>query len=199
MRIGPSKAANSSRSIMSALRRFRDEDKGTTAVEFAIICVPFVSLLMGIISVCLYFFTVLELEGAVWNGSRDLRVGNVQQGSGAYAGLTGDQLKDAFKQAICNRMRDPGDCFSKLRVLVQSRSDFSAITEPNCKDGGGNLISNSAANASWDAGGSSSVVVVTGCYSWEFGGKLPFFNIGNLPGGAFLVQASYTARTEPYN
>ena len=199
MRIGPSKAANTPRSFVSTLRRFRDDDTGTTAVEFAIISVPFVTLLLGIMSVCVYFFTVLETENAVWQGSRDLRVGNVQQGTGAYASLTGDPLKDAFKQAICNRTRDPSDCFSKMRVLVQSRTDFGSITQPNCKDGGGNLISNAAANASWNAGGSSSVVVVTGCYTWEFGGKLPFLSIGNMPDGSFLVQASYAFRTEPYN
>ena len=199
MRIGPSKAANTPRSVMSALRRFRDAENGTTAVEFAIISVPFITLLLGTMSVCVYFFTVLETENAVWQGSRDLRVGNVQNGSGAYNGLTGDPLKDAFKQAICNRMSKPADCFTGMRVLVQSRTDFAAITEPSCKDGGGNLISDAAAKASWNAGGANSVVIVTGCYTWDFGGKLPFFNIGNMPDGSYLVQASYAFRTEPYN
>ena len=73
------------------------------------------------------------------------------------------------------------------------------MTAPNCRDGGGNLISNTDANLIWNAGGASSVVLVTACYSWELGGKLPFLNIGNLPDGSFLVQASYAFRTEPYN
>ena len=199
MRIGPSQAANTPRFLTAVLRRFRDEDKGTTAVEFAIISVPFVTLLMGIISVCLYFFTVLEIENAVWQGSRDLRVGNYQQGTGAYASLTGDPKKDALKQAICNRMRDPADCFTKIRVLVQSRTDAASITEPDCKDGSGDLISNTAANAAFDAGGASSIVVLTGCYKWDFGGKLPFFSIGNMPDGSRLIQSSFAQRTEPYN
>lgn len=199
MRIGPSRAVNLPRPVQLFLRRYRDEENGATAIEFAIICVPFLTLLMGIISVCLYFFTVLEIENAVWQTSRDLRVGNYQQGSGAYANLTGDAKKDALKQALCNRMRDPSDCFIKMRLLVQSRTAASAITEPNCKDGGGDLISETAAKADFDAGGQSSIVILTGCYKWDFGGKLPFFNIGNMPDGSRLIQGSYAQRTEPYN
>ena len=43
------------------------------------------------------------------------------------------------------------------------------------------------------------MVLVTVCYPWEFGGKLPFFKLGNLQGGALLMQASAAFRTEPYN
>ena len=42
-------------------------------------------------------------------------------------------------------------------------------------------------------------MLVTVCYPWEFGGKLPFFKIGNLSDGSLLMQASVAFRTEPYN
>ena len=81
---------------------------------------------------------------------------------------------------------------------MQSQSDFSSITQPNCLNNGA-LITEAAANASFNAGGASSVVLVTGCYEWQFGGQLPFINLGNMPDGSRLVQASATFRTEPYN
>jgi Flp pilus assembly protein TadG len=177
---------------------WRNED-GATAVEFAIISVPFITLLLGIISVCVYFFQVLEVENAVWQGSRDLRVGNYQQGLGRYASKTGDTLKNEFRNAICEKMRDNADCLSNMRVLVQSYAGFGSVTQPSCVDAGGNLVTSAAANAGFSAGGASSVVLVTGCYRWQFGGKLPFFNVGNMPDGSRLVQSSYTFRTEPYN
>ncbi len=149
--------------------------------------------------VCVYYFKTLEVENAVYQSARDLRVGNLQQGLGAYNGLSGDALKSAFKQSMCNRMSNPADCFANMRVMVQSRSDFSSVTEPNCKDGAGNIISNATANANFSAGGASSVVVVTGCYNWDFGGPMPFLNVGATTSGAYLIQASYAARTEPYN
>ena len=41
-------------------------------------------------------------------------------------------------------------------------------------------------------------VLVTGCYQWKFGGSLPFFKIGNMADGSYLIQASATFRTEPF-
>jgi Flp pilus assembly protein TadG len=199
MRFDRSQAASLPRSVKSLVRRFRDDEHGTTAVEFGIIALPFTSLLVGMMLVCVYYFKQLEVENAVYQSARDLRVGNLQQGLGAYNGLTGDALKDAFKQAMCNRFANPGNCFTNMRVMVQSRSDFGSLVEPNCKDGTGNIISNTTANSNWNAGGASAVVVVTGCYSWDFGGPMPFLNVGSMTNGAYLMQSSYAARTEPYN
>jgi Flp pilus assembly protein TadG len=199
MRYDRSKAASSPRRLLSDIQRFARDESGTTAVEFGIIALPFTALLIGMMMVCIYYFKVLEVENAVYQAARDLRVGNLQQGLGAYNGLSGDALKDAFKQSICNRMSNPADCFTNIRVMVQSSSAFSSATEPSCKDGSGNLISNSAANSGFNAGGASSVVVVTGCYQWDFGGPMPFLTGGSLANGAYLIQASSAARTEPYN
>ncbi|HSR82510.1 MAG TPA: pilus assembly protein N-terminal domain-containing protein, partial [Hyphomicrobiaceae bacterium] len=48
-------------------------------------------------------------------------------------------------------------------------------------------------------GSTSSVVFVTVCYPWDFGGKLPMLKMGNLVIGAFLMQASAAFRAAPYN
>jgi Flp pilus assembly protein TadG len=184
---------------MSMIQRFGRDERGTTAVEFGIIALPFTALLVGMMMVCVYYFKVLEVENAVYQSARDLRVGNLQQGLGAYAGLSGDALKNAFKQAMCNRMSDSSTCYTNMRVLVQSRSDFASVSEPSCKDGSGNMVSDAAANASFAAGGASSVVVVTGCYQWNYGGPMPFLAGGSLANGAYLIEATYAARTEPYN
>ena len=54
-------------------------------------------------------------------------------------------------------------------------------------------------SAAFNTGAASSVVLVTVCYPWEFGGKLPLFKMGNLNDGSLLMQASVAFRTEPYN
>jgi Flp pilus assembly protein TadG len=185
----------------SRLQQLANDEQGSTAVEFAIISVPFVTMLLGIMSVCLYFFTTLQYENAVFQGSRDLRVGTYQQqlvGS-SYFGKTGDALKTEFKKNICARVSDNATCMARIRIMVQSRTAFGGLTEPNCKDASGAMIDDTTANTNFNPGGASEFLLVTGCYSWEFGGKLPFFNIGNLSDGSFLVQSSYAFRTEPFN
>lgn len=177
----------------------RDED-GATAVEFALISMPFLMLLFGIMSVCLYFFTTLYIENAVWNASRDLRTGAFENSSGDYAGTTTDaQRRAKLKELICNRTPSPTDCMSNMQVIVQGYSaGFGSIARPSCKKVDNSLIDTTGAETSSSTVGPDQPVLVTGCYEWKFGGNLPFFKIGNMANGSYLIQASATFRTEPF-
>lgn len=178
-------------------RRLGVDSSGVTSIEFAMVSMPFLLLLFGIMSVCLYFFTTFTIENAVWQASRAIRTGQVQQSQGAYAGLTtNEDRKKAFKKALCQKAPTFLDCDNKVIVIVQSNTSFGGITEPKCATNG---VLMDQASAGFDTGGSSSVVLVTVCYPWTFGGKLPFFKMGNLTDGSLLVQASVAFRAEPYN
>ena len=69
-------------------RRLRNDERGSAAVEFAIVALPFLLLLVGLISISLYFFTNFTMESAVLNAARAIRTGQLQQGQGAYSGMT---------------------------------------------------------------------------------------------------------------
>ena len=163
-------------------------------------------MLFGIMSVCHLFFWIFTSENAVWTASRDMRTGAFQTvASGGtvtgspYNGKTGDALKTEFKKQICKNTVNATDCESNSVVLVQSTAGFGSIAEPSCKTNTNALVSDTDAMAAFNAGSASSTVLVTLCYAWAFGGKLPFFKIGTLNNGAFLIQASAAFRTEPYN
>jgi Flp pilus assembly protein TadG len=192
-----SPAARPPRSYLARLRR--DED-GATAVEFALIAVPFIMLLFGIISVCLYFFTQLYIEAYVYNASRDIRTGAFSESTGDYATATNDQQRrDKFKELVCNRTPDPGNCLANMQVIIQGYSSgFGSIVRPSCKKADNSLIDSATANGSSTSVGPDQPVLITACYEWKFGGKLPFFKIGNMANGSHLIQASATFRTEPY-
>jgi Flp pilus assembly protein TadG len=183
--------------LRALVRRWRRNESGSTAVEFAIVSAPFVLLLFGIMSVCLYYFADFSTENATWQAARAMRTGQLQLSQGAYAGaVTNDDRKKVFKKAFCDRVPLFPDCNTKVVVIVQSSTGFGGISQPNCASDGV-LISDSS--AAFNTGAASSVVLVTVCYPWDFGGKLPMFNLGNLQGGALLMQASAAFRTEPYN
>jgi Flp pilus assembly protein TadG len=180
----------------SLLRRWRKGDSGMTAVEFGLVAMPFMMLLFGIISICLYFFTNFTLENAVWHTARALRTGQVQQAKGAYSSASStEDKKNAFKAALCALAPHFLNC-NKVVVIVQSSASFGGIVEPKCATNGV-MVDQSA--ATFNTGTASSVILVTVCYPWDFGGKLPFIKIGNLQNGAVLLQASVAFRTEPYN
>ena len=182
---------------LALARRWRRDDSGVTAIEFAFVAMPFILLLFGIMSVCLFYFANFSIENAVWQAARAIRTGQLQQSQGAYAGaVTNADRKTAFKKALCDRAPTFLDCQSKAVVIVQSNANFSGISEPSCASNG-TMINDAA--AAFDAGAGSSVVLVTVCYAWESGGKLPFFKMGNLSDGSLLMQASVAFRSEPFN
>jgi Flp pilus assembly protein TadG len=189
---------------MQSARRFglrlrRDQD-GATAVEFGLIALPFFALLLGTLGVCQLFFWIFTAENAVWTASRDMRTGAFQTASSGspYAGLSGDALKTAFRQQICKLTVNSSDCFSNSVVLVQSTNLGGTINQPQCTTSTNSLTSDTDAMAAFSAGATSSQVMVTLCYAWGFGGKLPFLPVPKLSNGAYLIQASAVFVTEPY-
>lgn len=173
--------------VVRLASRWKRENRGTTAIEFAMVGLPFFMMLFGIIGIGLFFFTTFALENAVDRASRLIRVGTVQQGGMSAA---------EFKEEICRRAPGYVDCNRKMRVNVQSYADFSDIVTPPCTDSNGNLVP--AKDTTYSAGKSSDVVLVTVCYEWHLASILPFLRLGSMPNGAALIQASITFRTEPY-
>ena len=115
-----------------------------------------------------------------------------QDGRQGRAGWQQGQLRNRACAAgkvgmVCNRGADQ-----------HTFGAVGSIVAPACTSGG-NLINAATESANFDPGASSSIILMTACYSWEFGGQLPFFQLGNLNGGAYLIQASAAFRTEPYN
>ncbi|MEO0392756.1 MAG: TadE/TadG family type IV pilus assembly protein, partial [Pseudomonadota bacterium] len=58
--------------------RFRQDDSGSTTVEFALCIIPFVMVTIGIIEVMLMFFTIATIEGAMDQATRMVRTGELQ-------------------------------------------------------------------------------------------------------------------------
>jgi Flp pilus assembly protein TadG len=177
-------------------------EDGFTAVEFAMISVPFLMLIFGILGVCLYFFTVFSMEQAVASATREIRTGAMQNGTGSYAGLsTPAELQNKFREKICAKAPAyiKNNCTGTVRVLVQSSASFGGMGEPSCLGGSGAMKTDAEAAATFTPGGSSSVVFATACISYTLWKIIPFFPKPNqLPDGNSLIQASTTFRTEPY-
>ena len=181
-------AGSGSPSCGNLFARWRRDARGVTAIEFAMVAMPFLMLLFGIIGVGLYFFTTFTLENAVEQAARVLRTGQGQE-----AGMTDVQ----FKAKVCEFVPGHIDCTNKLKVNVLSFADTANITPgalPTCLNGDNTL----AGATQYNPGAASEVVVVWICYEWELSSKIPFLDLGNMAGGSRLIQATSVFRTEPY-
>ena len=178
--------------IAAAHRRWRRDDRGVTAIEFAMVAMPFFMFCFGLLGVGLHYFATNSLEHAIETAARKIRTGQAQN-SGMTAG--------EFKSLVCSEASGAVDC-AKLRVHVQSGDNWDAITPKNCLGSDNNLAAASGSSSdklSASSGGASKVVLVTACYEWDLATVIPFIELGKMASGASLIQAATTFRTEPYN
>ncbi|HRD76378.1 MAG TPA: pilus assembly protein [Hyphomicrobiaceae bacterium] len=172
---------------MKVISRWQRDASGVTAIEFAMVAMPFLMLLFGIIGIGLYYFTTFSMENAVEQAARLIRTGQAQQ-----TGMNAAQ----FKAEICSRAPGFIDCTNKLRVSVKTYNEWTAITpatQPKCLDEG-NLIT----ATEYSPGGSGEIVLVWVCLEWDFAAKIPFLNLADMSNGSRLIQVATTFRTEPY-
>src|SRR5215469_14183766 len=101
---------------------FIKDRKGATAVEFALIAVPFLALVVALIQTFLFFFAQAQLESAVRASARQIMTGQVQSQG---AGLTQAVDQAAFQQTVCNKAVILFTC-SGLMVDVQVAPQWSS-------------------------------------------------------------------------
>ncbi len=94
--------------LIKRSKSFREDNEGATAVEFAILFLPFSAMLFAIIELGLVFFVNVTVAHAMNEAAREVRTGQFQADGG---------MGDAFAQSVCDHMRGLGDC-SNLRIDV---------------------------------------------------------------------------------
>ncbi len=176
-------------------RRFGGDDSGVTAIEFALLALPFFTIILAIVETALIFLAGQILDSAVNDLSRLIRTGQAQSSTPAYNAET-------YRAAICAGLYRMFDCNGdRLRVSVTVISDFSAAnfgyplkTGEDCKK----------EKCDWTLadeykpGKGGDVVLVQAYYKWPTVVNLPGFNFQTLPDGTRLLGASRVFRNEPF-
>jgi Flp pilus assembly protein TadG len=146
--------------LRNLVARFRDDRDGATAVEFALVSVPFLGLLFAIFETAFVFFATQGLEAAVSDAARGIMTGQVQ---GNTAITTAQQFRDQMICAPTGKPRIlPGfvDC-TKLLVDVRPAS-----TSTTTSFGSANVSRDfyTASTQTYCTGGPNDVVVVRVVY-----------------------------------
>jgi hypothetical protein len=178
----------------SVLRRCKSDERGATAVEFAIVATPFLMFICGLVGCAFYFFISSSIEKGMDQTGRLIRTGEA---------VTDKMTVDQFKNDICQTAGHWIDC-KNMQIFVKSYASGwsglnSAKPQPCVEDGG--IVENPAPGSDLIAiysGAASDVVVVTVCYKWNFPAHLPFMKLGNMPDGSMMLQSSTSFRSEPY-
>ena len=106
-------------------KRFRKNERGAAAVEFAIVSVPFLGLLFGTIDLAAAHFFGDVLESNLNKAARTLRTGEAQRNG------TNEQ---AFKSQICDGLQGLG-CSSALTLTVTSSPNLTTAVNSGSATG----------------------------------------------------------------
>ena len=205
------------------LARFVANDRGATAVEFALVALPFLFLIFAILELALVFLVNVSLENATAVASRKLRTGQTvatgvgfTQPSSGQVGAYEDEAH--FKNDICANMSwiPSSTCNSQLQVDVRSYSSFESQSQPNPIVG----TTFNAQNLCYYSGNSSSggqtsntIVLVRAYYLWPLitsflnGGLRNVTTVVTTVGGVTqtttgksfsAVQANEVFKNEPF-
>ncbi len=182
--------------FVSLLRLFRRDKEGATAVEFAIVVIPFIALMFTLIETALVFFTEQSLETAVQNSARLILTGQVQ--AGGYGGSTEEKLKK-FKEDVCAQgpfvLVSAEDCRARVAIDVRTFSGFSGADTSLPINNRGEVDTR---NFTFSPGQAGDIVVVR--VALEVPIFVPLLNpgLGNLANGNRLIMSSAAFRNEPF-
>jgi Flp pilus assembly protein TadG len=151
------------------LRRFRRDQRGSAAVEFAMIATPFFALLFAIIETSIVFFAGQVLENGLQDSARLLYTHQAQD-----SGMTAAQ----FKTDLCTRVSVLMSC-SIVDIDVKFYAAGTAITITDPIDAAGNY-DNSALTYQTPPSGSTATVVARAFYRWPLFVTGLGYNIANI-------------------
>ena len=164
---------------------FADEN-GTTAIEFAIVAIPFLMIVLGLLEISIMFVIDVNLDSATANFATLIRTGQVQAPGASASSSSGAvmDLSDA-KTKICNNIPvvPLSICTSQLQIDVRTLSAFSAASGPTPISGS----SFNTSNLCYYSGNAGNVVQITAYFMYQI------LNPILLPG--FAMVQSYNGST----
>ena len=176
------------------LRRFKKDTQGATAIEFAMLAVPFLALLFSIVELAIVFFIGSALNHAMAEAAREIRTGEFQSSC--------SQSAETFKTLVCSNMGSLGNCTGNLRfdVVKSNTGDFEAnmmtptpvIEDPD--NPGQPLIS---PNTYTDSG-PRDVVVIRAEYFHQLSLPGTLTRLSNIQGNQRLIASTTAFRNEPF-
>jgi hypothetical protein len=160
--------------------------EGSSAVEFAMLALPFFFMMMCIIEIAFVFVLDSVLENATIESGRLLRTGQAD---------TSDFSDTRFRDELCSRMSIfEADCDDRITIDVRVIPQFSSPNLPDPMSGG----TFSAGGLGYDNGSPGSLMLVRAWYRHRL--FTPFLEQGlsRLGDGYAYLSATTAFKNEPY-
>lgn len=173
---------------------FFSDRRGSTAMEFAMLAIPFALLVFAILESCISFAGQEVMANATDDVARQLRTGQIQKSN---------VTDSSIKQLICNRLQImvaqncPG-----LQVDLREYSSFANAATAGFRISGNQIIltqGGSDTNFTVAPGLAESINMLRVFYKWPVMTDLLAKQMQNFNDGTTLHFASVTWQNEPFD
>jgi Flp pilus assembly protein TadG len=160
-------------------RRFAGDRGGAAAIEFAVVVLPFLILLFGVLELALVFIINISLSNATAYEARQFRVGNLEATGITSTSSSGIQIDLAdMKTKICNQIIiiPTATCVNQLQIDVRVLTAFNGTNSEN-------PVSGSTFNTSglcYYSGGPGDIVEMRVYYLWPLINPLLLTSLGKI-------------------
>ncbi|SOC83561.1 Flp pilus assembly protein TadG [Ensifer adhaerens] len=193
----------------TGLRRLFKSSEGATAIEFAILAIPFMMIVFATFETFIAFTGEQLVSNAVDTMARKIRTGQITFG----LGRTTDRDRTQFRQDFCNQISIMITCSqteaatpNKLWIDLQQVTNFSDIpvNVPLKATNGGKGRDLDTSQLKYTPGGAGKINMFRAYYRWPITTDLVRPYISNLqPEGAskgseFLIVATSAFQNENY-
>ena len=168
---------------------FARDDRGVTVIEFAILALPFFTIIFAILETAMVFFAGQVLDSAVEDASRMIKTGRAQAQTYNMSN---------FRALMCGYTFGLfGDC-SQIKIKVDKITSFTAATTTNPVQTCDLVGCNWTFTEDFKPGVGREIIQVFAYYRWPLTVVLPYFNLKNQPDNYRLIGATRVFRNEPF-
>lgn len=166
---------------MSYLKKIIKDRSGATAVEFALLALPFFIMVVGMLQLGIIYIAGQTLDEAIDKASRTVQTGQVQ-GAGATV--------NEFRTTVCDNVALVSGCSQNLLLSVQSFPSYASVSAANLYDSNGRP---NITNNQFLPGGAGDVVVVSAAVNIPI---VAGFIFGGERNGSVQLTSSLVFRNE---
>jgi Flp pilus assembly protein TadG len=172
---------------------FARDDRGAVAIEFAILALPFFTLIYAILETSIVFLAGQILDSAVNDASRKVRTGQAQTASWSI---------DEFRSEMCDGLYGMFDC-ANVKIAVSTVTAFKDVNiagtpvDEDCRTDPSKC--DWTITEAFTPGVGSDVVLVQAYYKWPTLVNLPGFNLATMADGTLMLSAVRVFKNEPFS
>jgi Flp pilus assembly protein TadG len=173
--------------FLNRLRTFPRDTRAATAVEFALLVTPLITLILASLQCFMIFYAGQVLQSAATSSGRLIMTGQAQ--------TTGD-TQAQYQTAVCNNAPILFTC-SNIMVDVESATAYSSIstTPLTVTYNGSGAVTNTW---SYSPGNPGDIVILRVMYNWPVVGGPLTLGLADQSNGDHLLVATSVFKNEPY-